>query len=160
VTSTLYSSRYVATGTSTFYRTTAEPPFIVVVSTGPEYPGYMGYRTVTIPTATVTYFTWRTVADVFTYVTEFVSTIIQPSPGIGTSAAIVVLIGVVAAIVFVVVVYPRRKTSASTKPPIASEPAKREEIFKKPEKTSKFCRHCGAKIPQDSTFCEACGKKL
>ncbi|MCJ7505533.1 zinc-ribbon domain-containing protein [Candidatus Bathyarchaeota archaeon] len=74
--------------------------------------------------------------------------------------AIVVLIGVVAAIVFLVVVNLRRKISAPTKPPIPSEPVKREKISKEPEKTSKFCRHCGAKIPHDSAFCESCGKKL
>jgi len=30
----------------------------------------------------------------------------------------------------------------------------------RPKMTGKFCRHCGTKIPSDSAFCEACGKRL
>jgi len=65
----------------------------------------------------------------------------------------------------------RKAPTPERKEETPEKPSPKEEIPTKPsvqdlktsvqtETVSKFCRHCGAKIPKDSMFCESCGKKL
>lgn len=69
----------------------------------------------------------------------------------------VLSLGVVVLIVAVVVLLMRRMESARSRP--GALPQTTTDTSRK-EKASKFCRHCGTEIPQDSAFCESCGKKL
>lgn len=62
----------------------------------------------------------------------------------------------------IVSVWQPTPTDLSRPPAPAPEPARpvTEQAIAKPTVPTKFCRHCGAKIPRDSMFCEECGKKL
>jgi ribosomal protein L40E len=41
-----------------------------------------------------------------------------------------------------------------------SIPEPQVSLAEPPDRETKFCRKCGAKIPRDSIFCEECGAKL
>ena len=59
-------------------------------------------------------------------------------------------------VVCVIALLLRMKKSVRSKPKAFPQTAPPIPVTR----TGKFCRHCGAKIPHDSAFCEVCGRKL
>jgi hypothetical protein len=135
---------------------------------------YKGIIYVDMPADTYTFS--RTGAS--TYVEAYVATYTLSDVQIFlSSGGAILLLVVVAGAIVAVFVFTRRKAPApERKEETPEKPSPKEEIPTKPsvktygvqdlkpslqtEKVLKFCRHCGAKIPHDSAFCESCGKRL
>jgi len=73
---------------------------------------------------------------------------------------------VLAVVLAIVVLRTKRKPKPELKPATLEEtgqpliPQATPPTLQAPEGATKFCRHCGAKIPRDSKFCEECGSQL
>ncbi len=130
---------------------------------------YKGIIYVDMPAETYTFFRTGTSTYVEAYVATYTLSDVQTF--LNSGGTILLLVVVVGAIVAVVVFTRRKAPAPERKEETPEKPSPKEEIPTKPsvqdlkpslqtETVSKFCRHCGAKIPKDSTFCESCGKKL
>jgi ribosomal protein L40E len=130
---------------------------------------YKGIIYVDMPAETYTFSRTGTSTYVATY---FATNTLNDVQIFLSSGGTILLLVVVAGAMVAVFAFSRKKGSPpERKEETPEKPSPKEEIPTKPsvqdlkpsvqtETVSKFCRHCGAKIPHDSAFCEACGMKL